>query len=171
MTWIPDDAEIVDQQARQVLLQMQDENRRLAQRVQRAESQTIYQTLDASEFGEHWRSINTSESFLSWLAAGDEMAGPGASKGAWLRQAFSAGDANRVLSIFRAYVSEQGGQQTSQQRVQSRRQVSEPVVITNKDIDRHFERARTGYYRDDQQREAEERRIHNAVREGRFRRV
>jgi hypothetical protein len=48
----------------------------------------------------------------------------------------------------------------------------EPIVITNKDIDRFYERVRKGEYAGRlEQKDAEEARIVAAVREGRVRRV
>ena len=117
-----------------------------------------------------------------------------------LRAAFSAGDAGRVLAFFRGFISEQGGYENPAPQPASaaeapRRQAAvqlrdlaapgkarpapgnvplhaEPIVITNKDIDRFYERVRQGKYAGRlEQKDAEEAKIYAAVREGRVRRV
>jgi hypothetical protein len=107
---------------------------------------------------------------LNWLAASDEMAGPGLSKAAWLRQAFSAGDAPRVLSIFRAFVSETGygGRTTAAARP---RQQQEQSFITQHDLDRHYEKARRNDYPNDAAKNAAEAKLMAMVNSGRFKRI
>lgn len=165
-----DIANAISQQARAAvqgdLQRLAAANQQLAHRVAREEARSIWDTLDQQL--PNWREINSSSEFLQWLSTPDEMAGPGASKATWLRQAFGAGDASRVLSIFRAYVAEAG--YGARQQQSSRRQ-AEPAFITNKDLDRHYQRAARGEYPDEATKNAAEAKLMQAVNSGRFRRV
>ena len=147
------------------LRQLQNENQNLRQRVARGEAQTIYENLDAAL--PNWREINTSPEFLEWLRAADIFSGR--SKALMLREAFDSGEASRVLAFFAGFLAEHGGQQYAGQQ-RSRR--AEPPVVTNKDLDRFYERVRQGAYEGKSaQKDAEEARLHAAINAGRFRRI
>jgi hypothetical protein len=171
MSWAYDDA--VDREARLALQQMtpqlrqlQHENQRLAQRVAQHDAQTIYSVLDASEFGSTWRDINVSPEFVAFLALPDLYSGQ--VRAGMLRAAFGRGEAGRVLAIFRDFVSQYGAARPQQS---SRRQSAEPAFVTNRDLDAHYEKARTGGYATEQQKNAAEAALMAAVNAGRFRRV
>jgi hypothetical protein len=171
----PDIANAIAQTARQAvgadLQRLAATNQQLQQRIAQHDARSIYDTLDRSELGPAWRELNVSESFLSWLAASDEMAGPGNSKAMWLRQAFAAGDAPRVLSIFRAFVAETNYGGGARQQQTSRRQSAEPAYVTQHDLDRHYEKARRNEYPNEAAKNAAEAKLLAMVNSGRFRRI
>lgn len=74
--------------------------------------QTVYATLDAQV--PEWRTINKDPEFLGWLQVDDPLSGH--TRHTMLSQAFSTGDANRVLAFFKSYIQqERGGSSTAPQ--------------------------------------------------------
>lgn len=88
-----------------------------------------------------------------------------------LRAAFDRGEADRVLAIFRTFISETGWGQGQQQSRPPSRARQEPSTINAADIDKFYERVRTGYFDGSEKLRAEKDRqeaeIIRAGREGR----
>lgn len=176
-----------------------EENQQLRNRVARDEARTIYDILGVELPG--WRDINTSQEFLRWLALPDLYSGQvrsGLLKAAF--GAGEAGRVLAFFRGFLAEHPELGWQQNAapqpapaapaparQAAVQLKDLAApgkarpatgnapvpaEPIVITNKDIDRFYVDVRRGVYagRADA-KDAAEAKIYAAVREGRVRHV
>lgn len=176
-----------------------EENQQLRHRVARDEARTIYEILGVEL--PNWRAINTSQEFLRWLALPDLYSGQvrsGLLKAAF--GAGEAGRVLAFFRGFLAEHPELGWQQTAapqptpaasaparQAAVQLKDLAApgkarpatgnspvpaEPIVITNKDIDRFYTDVRRGVYagRTDA-KDAAEAKIYAAVRENRVRHV
>ena len=177
--------------------ELAQQNYDLQQRVQRDEARTIYDVLGVEL--PNWREINTSPDFLRWLALPDIYSGN--VRSVMLKAAFNSGEAGRVLAFFRGFLADNPqltgslGQVPQRPAAQAPRQAAvqlrdlaapgkarpatgnapvpaEPIVITNRDIDRFYADVRRGIYagRNDA-KDAKEATIHAAIREGRVRTV
>jgi hypothetical protein len=87
------------------LRRLEGENEHLRRKVAANEARDIYSILE-TEIGKDWTSINTSPEFLAWLDTPDQYSGGLRSN--LLRQAFSVGDAARVVAFFRGFLNETG---------------------------------------------------------------
>jgi hypothetical protein len=178
------------------LQRLQQENQQLKNRVARDEARSIYDIL-ASEIP-NWQEVNTHPDFLSWLNLPDLYSGQ--VRAGMLRAAFGAGETARVLAFFRGFLAEHPELRGQAPQAQAAAQApartpamdlktiaspgkarpspgnapltAEPIVITNRDIDRFYERVRKGEFAGRlEQKNAEEAKIHAAIRDGRVRRV
>jgi len=179
------------------LTQLERENLELKQRLARGEANDVYTVLTAQL--PNWRDINNSDEWKSWLSLPDLYSGM--IRDQLLKSAFASGDAGRVLNFFRGFLAEHPSSQPSSmaqqpQAAQAPKRVpavslktlaapgraspapgavevpEEKPVITNLDIDRFYAKVRQGHYNGrEQQKIADEARIHAAIVEGRVRQV
>jgi hypothetical protein len=148
---------------RPVMQDMERQTQQLRNELQRVKSQDIYDALDQRLPG--WREINQSPDFLSWLATIDPPSGM--MKSGLLRDAFNSGDANRVIAFFTGFLNTQQPAATARTR-----SADNSRTITDKDIERFYERVRKGLYENrPKEKAAEEAQIHRAIMEGRLRRT
>ena len=96
--------EIIDPLAHNLLQQ----NREIQQRLQKLQARDIYAALDQAQ--PDWRAINRDPAFWDWLRQPGELSG--VEKQRHLNDAFSVGDASRVLAFFRGFLAAGGGQQS-----------------------------------------------------------
>jgi hypothetical protein len=146
---------------------LQRENQRLRDDLQKVKAHDIYSVLDQNL--PNWREINVSREFVQWLQGYDPYSNQ--PKSVLLRNAFDSGDAGRVLTIFRGYLSET--QQSAPTARTSRMPVdNSPATISDKDIERFYENVRKGYYTGrEKEKDREEMRLHHAILQGRLRRT
>ena len=84
------------------------QNREIQQRLQKLQARDIYAALDQAQ--PDWRAINRDPAFWDWLRQPGELSG--VEKQRHLNDAFSVGDASRVLAFFRGFLAAGGGQQS-----------------------------------------------------------
>lgn len=169
---------------------LREQNEALRQRLSTTASQTIYDKLD-SDLPE-WRQINNSPEFKRWCALRDVYSGMVRSR--MLNDAFSRGQAARVVAFFRGFLSEaatstppvpqpqpapQPARQPAipletlaapgrDQPAGSSAPVGEKPVITRASIAAFYADVRKGAYRGrDAEKQAQERLIFAAQNEGR----
>src|SRR5262245_3253127 len=103
--------DVVQRGARQAvapeLHRLEQENQELRVEVHRATKNTIDQRLDANV--PKWRQINNDERFHNWLLMPEPYSG--VIRDRLLKDAARAGDAQRMVNIFRGFIAEVGGQQ------------------------------------------------------------
>jgi hypothetical protein len=101
---------VMERKAREVMQpvvqDMQRQNQQLRGELQRVKSNDIWSTLD--QHLPNWREINQDQGWKDWLTERDIYSG--ATKQQLLNQAFAAGDANRVLTFFNGFLSENAPQ-------------------------------------------------------------
>jgi hypothetical protein len=149
---------------------LQNENEQLQRRLAQQAAASIHEKLDREL--PNWREINNDPGFLHWLSIPSPYSGQ--AKSQLIRNAFAAGDANRVLVFFRDYLAQEGA--TSQPHfAQSQGRWQQPQqntagAVTNADITAFYDRCRKGVYAGkDAERNAEEARLHKAINSGQFR--
>lgn len=168
-TYGPELIELVEKKALDAvepyIVRLQNENENLKQRARASGEQGIRDQLDAKLPG--WRAVNTDPNFLQWLASGNIYSGR--QRQQELREAFSAGSAERVLAFFRGYLAERGGSAQGQQ-AQGQRQDSNNT-ITSADVTQFYRNcSRPGFYTDVERANIEGK-IHAAAAAGQIRQV